>query len=483
MQNKKLLGSALALAMLLPYSQAYADVLKNVKVDGSIDLQATSANNVTDFSTSKYDQIGDAQARLMLNTGFDLLDDVHAMTTLTDNNFHWGQNNGAAGIVSGPGSNSQQMIGGNTTGLLDSILLDQAYIKIDKVFGAVDVTLGRQFYGNPGDMIIYFGPYQNLFGLAVSAIDAARFDWSNDMIGLTGLAGKFNIPTMAGPLGTSLGGTTHIGSDATQVDVQGLNLTIKGNSMANGGAYVWEKETHLSAVGAAPSANDYLYVAGLKGKVSAGPAYLKAEVAKDFGENRTALMGPTAANYDGWAVKADVGAKADLGVASVEPWGEFADASGGANNNKNYQFAGINPDYRPGGIYGFFSSLDGMTGDMSTFSNGGVGDRTIWGAGLKATPAALSKLTMGVAYWDYYFQSALGEQEELGTTAAAGNKHIGSEADVNLTWKHSDNVAFNVAAGEFWAGGAVNGMNLSSGSRTGGASTATLFSFDTSVKF
>ena len=95
MQKKKLLGSALTLAMLLPYGPAQAaDLMKNLKVDGSIDLQATSANNVSDFNRAKYDQIGDAQFRVLLNAGWDLLDDVHSMVTLRKNDRTWGTTGG-----------------------------------------------------------------------------------------------------------------------------------------------------------------------------------------------------------------------------------------------------------------------------------------------------------------------------------------------------------------------------------------------------
>jgi hypothetical protein len=454
--------------------------MKNLKVDGSIDLQATSANNIKDLNTAKYDQIGDAQVRVMINAGWDLLDDVHSMVTLRDNNSMWGTTPAAqAAALNGPGSASQSVGTGGASGLLSSIFLDQAYFKVDKVFGAVDATLGRQFYGNAGDMIIYFGPYSNLYGLQTSAIDAARFDWSNDMVGVTGLVGKFT--------GSAVGATA-----SGDVDVQGLNATVKGNDMWNAGAYVWNQVTHNSAAGGSPSTpNDQLWILGLKGKVSAGPAWLKAEVAKNFGENRSAaLQGggnsapgqPVAsANYDGWAFKLDLGAKADVGMATLNPWGQFADGSGGLNANKNHNFTAINPDYRPGGIYGYFSSISaaalGAGSGAGTVSSNSLGNRVIWGVGFNATPAALSKLTAGIGYWDYHTQS------EAGLPAgAAGNKHIGSELDVNLGWKHSDNVAFNVGAGQFWAGGDIANAN-GNGAAPKSTSPATLFQFTTSVKF
>ena len=71
---KKLLGSTLALAMLLP-TGASAELLKNFKVSGQLDVQADSANNVTDFATRagnggspvNNDRIGAAYTRLILS--------------------------------------------------------------------------------------------------------------------------------------------------------------------------------------------------------------------------------------------------------------------------------------------------------------------------------------------------------------------------------------------------------------------------------
>src|SRR5581483_9562975 len=122
---------------------------------------------------------------------WDLLDDVHSKITLTKNDSTWGtagnnpQNNAASQPI---GSTN---VGNANNGVLGNVFVDQANFRVDKVFGAVDTTLGRQFYGNSGDMIVYFGPSDKaLYGLPVNAIDAARFDWSNDMIGITGIAGE-----------------------------------------------------------------------------------------------------------------------------------------------------------------------------------------------------------------------------------------------------------------------------------------------------
>src|SRR5689334_4509996 len=126
---KKLLGAALSLALLIPSGPASAELLKNLKVDGSLEVQAVSARNVSFLSTPSFEQIGDAQTRLLLNAHWDLLEDVHSTVSLTKNNRIYGQ-----------ASENLNLIQTN-------VLVDQANIKIDKLIGNADAKIGRQFFG------------------------------------------------------------------------------------------------------------------------------------------------------------------------------------------------------------------------------------------------------------------------------------------------------------------------------------------------
>ncbi|MDE2291520.1 MAG: hypothetical protein KGL53_05505, partial [Elusimicrobia bacterium] len=47
---RKLLATTLAAGLLVP-AVANAEILRNLKVDGSLDVQAVSGRNVTDFTT------------------------------------------------------------------------------------------------------------------------------------------------------------------------------------------------------------------------------------------------------------------------------------------------------------------------------------------------------------------------------------------------------------------------------------------------
>jgi hypothetical protein len=250
----------------------------------------------------------------------------------------------------------------------------------------------------------------------------------------------------------------------------------------SGAAYLYEKTTVNSNSGAGVvnvTGNDYLYVAGLKAKVMAGPAWLKAEIAKDFGSNRTvnAAGNYTAtANYTGWAGKADAGVKIDLStLGALTGWGEFGIGSGGGTTNRNC--TAIAGDYRPGSIWGRFGGT-AVGGSFAGGLNAGntLSNLVVAGAGVKVTPAALSKLTAGISVWNFRRQTANG----VGT-ANAGNKNLGNEYDLDLTWAHSENVSLSVGAGDFQPN---RGLTIAAGAaNAGNVSPARLGYADLSVKF
>ncbi|HXS99387.1 MAG TPA: hypothetical protein VN915_01815 [Elusimicrobiota bacterium] len=460
---KKLLGSTLALALIVP-ATANAELLKNFKMGGSLEVDAVSATNVKDLATVKYDDISTIQTRLMVKADWDLLDDVHAHVSLDKNDRTWGGT--AAGNTAGGTSQ-------NLNGIESTVWVDESYVKIDKLFGALDTTVGRQFYGESGDLVIYFGPKYNLYGMPITALDAARFDWNGEKAGVTILGGKVKS--------AGLGAT-----DTADVNLYGLDVHAKPMDNVSGSAYIYNRNTINSGTGALNVvANDHLYVAGLKGKVTAGIAWLKAEVAKDFGQNRTvpgtggSVYG-TVANYTGWAGKLDLGAKVDLSsLGAVTGWGEAGIGSGGATGNRNFQ--AIAGDYRPGQIWGRF-----LTSAAATFAGGAAGqgngadnttlsDLVVLGAGAKITPAALSKLTAGLSWWNYRLQTSNGVP-----TGRSGNRALGNEYDLDLSWAHSENVLVSAGVGEFQPGGNLIRAGIAS---NGTISSARLGYADLSVKF
>jgi len=467
---KKLLGTAFALAMLVSASRANADMLKNFKFDGAVEMDATSAQNVLDFNTRTADRIGAAQTRVMLGMDWDLLDDVHSKVSLYKNDQVYGQKDGTS-----DGSGAQ-----NVNAVESNVFVSQAYFKIDKVFGYLDSTFGRQYYGEVNDLIAAYGPKVNEYGMNVTSIDGARFDWNGENAYATGL--YFRPANTVNTIANTGAGVTGLNG---QQDVMAIMGGIKGNDNYDAKVSLWNQETHGQQAGGALGKNDNLYIADVKVKGKAAGAYGSVELGYNFGENRTNATVPPqgSARYDGKAILADLGYKADLeGVGAFNPWAEFGFGSGnGTTNAKNHNedFQTIATDYRPGAIYGRFdkfatAQLGSVVAGNTNAAGNGLTNRKLWGVGVKATPSALNKLTVGAAYWDFNLAN-LDNDGTLFAAKAAGNRHIGSEIDLIGEWKHSENVSITGTLGDFLPGGLLKNL--------GGDNPALMAACDVKVKF
>jgi len=516
---KKLLGAVFAAALLFPPGPASAEILKNLKVSGQLDVQADSARNIGDFATrgdnkgsaalcgagvpcTNNDRIGDVTSRLLLNVGWDLLDDVHSMVTLRKNDRAWGTTGGlgqGAGAGNG-GAGNQALIGapGAGGGVAGNLILQQANVKIDKMGGYVDTTVGRQYYGDAGDLVIFYGPQDN-YGLFVTAIDAARFDVSNDWVNFSGLAGK-----------TAQAGAIFVGENAT--NVQGFDVGVKQLPVKTD-VFVWNRVTQgTGALGTPPTAanggvtglNDFLWVYGLKVHGEAMGAWVTGTAAMNSGSDRTTLAAggcgkfgcnASSSNYEGKALLVDAGWKGSIAnIGGFTPWGNFGWGTGRSSNMeaRNEGFTSIASDYRPGIINRVFGSGlaplavgGGAVGTGAGIGTIGLNNRVIWGVGLKFNPSMWEKLTVGGSVWDYRLQRNTGL---IGGATAAGNRHLGTEIGFTADWKHSDNVTTGIGWATFQTGGFINNTNGALGGAGAanvgrGSSPATYAFADLTVKW
>ncbi len=494
---KKLLGAALALALVFPSGPASsAELLKNLKVSGGLDLQHTSGRNVVDFVTrapsnggaaTNNDRLATTATRVVLGLGWDLLDDVHAKVTLRKNDRPWGNvgTGGQGAGAQGGGIGNQAIDGG---GALGNTYINEAYVKIDKLFGSLDSTFGRQFWGEPGDLIAFWGP-KNAYGLPVTAIDAVSVMGSWDWFDFAGIVGQ----NRANAIGTVASG----GGAVTDQDVRGINLGIKPLPIKTS-VFLWNVVTHNNgALGnqgpATTGLNDNLWVYGLKIKGEAMGGWAGLTLASNGGQNRT---GVASSNYIGKAALLDLGYKADIsGVGGLTPWFNWGWGSGRHDSitNKNETFMSVASDYRPGVIYGRFNSAgltnlgSGITG-LTTYdgvagvASPGLSNRLIWGGGLKFNPSMWSKLGAGVSYWNFNYANAT----RAGTVApvARGNRHIGSEIDFQVDWAHSENVGLSAGWATFQPGGFIKETIRAAGPAVQqGNNPATLVFADLNIKF
>ncbi len=157
MSVKKLASLSFALALVYSISlPARAELLKNLKLDGSLETRSFSIDNEIDRNSNADDHRGETNTRMMFGASYDLLDDVHGRFLLDRS------------PRMGTGAPSVETVEA-------SLVFDNAYVKIDKVFGHVDLTIGKMFYGNSNDVNIYFGPQDDDL-LSVTSVDLFRAD-------------------------------------------------------------------------------------------------------------------------------------------------------------------------------------------------------------------------------------------------------------------------------------------------------------------
>jgi len=475
---KKLIGAALAAVLLFPPGQASAEILKNLKVGGQLDIQMNSARNAVDFTTHQganannyNDRIGDTLTRVLLDLDWDLLDDVHAQVGLRKNDRAWAD---MGNTGQGQGQNQAVLNNGATSGALDNTYVQRANITIDKMMGRFDITLGRQYYGMPGDLVIYYGP-KDVYGLNVTSLDAMSVRSEGDWISFVGAAGRID-------------NGDNFAVTANQIDVRGMDVMWKNLPMKVH-TFAWNRVTHQSgtnlgtavtrtaAAVTAGSRNDQLWVYGLKLRGEAGGGWLSFDAAFNSGADRLSGVANTAActvrgciaptaKYNGRAFLVDLGFNLDLAnIGGFTPWANFGWGSGRSSlyENKNEGFQAISTDYRPGIINRRFSPMgqlnlgvDSLTA-LNIFSGGvgtaGLSNRVVWGGGLNFIPAYWDQLTFGVQYWDFRFQR--NTLESAAFASNSGNRHIGSEAGLTLTWNHSENVLLTIGGATFQPGGYI----------------------------
>jgi len=387
---KKVLAIVAAVAVVS--SVASAQLLKNFKLDGSsLEINAYNLNNA-DFNDDNGDKKGDVDTRLMLNMSFDLNDDANAVVTLVKNNRQWG-------------TNSENINDKDNKGILNNIYVEQAYINLKGVLG-MDHKLGRQFYGNPGDLVIYYGPkmwpYQPTFGI-VNAIDA----W----------VGTYNYKdwTFTGIMGKEKRNKDNLGNNLSGIDIK------KKIDRFNLNAYYYYKVDNTTTTPNTGHLGLYGFRANWECRFVEG-LNLGLEYNHNAGSDNSYKK------YKGYAYKVNAGYTTDKAAGKLGLNAEYVYLSGDNNpgDTDNETYTSIADDYRPGIIYG------GNWIDWNTYYRyTGDGDKIIK-LGLNWTPEKLNKLNLAFDYIN--FKAA--EKETNMTEDTLGNEY-----DIVATWNHSDKVS------------------------------------------
>lgn len=405
---KKVIG-ILALVALVG-NIANAELLKNFKYDGQIEVNAYQVKDA-DYDADTTDKENDTNTRVQVNMGFELNDDVDAVVSAVKCDRQYGNASQSAEDVT------------------DLFKFEQAYINLKGVLG-LDHKLGRQYYGNEGDLIVYYGPQSwpyNYGGFSANGLSVTGLDgWSSshkmmsDKLTLGAILAKDTNETA-----TSGAPANGVAPD-TDEDIFGLTAGYDLMENLKLGGYFYQYNTQSGDV-AGP--NDRLQVFGAKADGKFMGFTYHGEVAKNMGKNNrniNGLGGMTTNDYTGMGFLAN--AKYDLDL--VGKWtfmGEYARGTGdddtAATDDESAAFYGINSDYRPGIIWG---------GDFLGLTSNGISNLTTWNVAAKWNTPMFEKLTLSGKLLHF------SPTEEV--TGVNGYDTYGNELDLCALWQHSENV-------------------------------------------
>lgn len=395
----------------------HAALLSNLRFDGRLQTRSFGINNeLSSSSLPASDFRGETRVRLLVGSRFDLLDHVGARVTLSKNNRLMGQ--GAESVHT----------------IQTAVQVQEAHVRIPDVFDRADLTIGRQFYGRPNDLIVYFGPVNNDL-LSVAALDVFRADGKlGEWASVTGIAGKSVESTFAS-LASPAADRTNTDADLWGGEVWSDRIIPKGKLAT----YFY----YNRAKNAGPGGHNALNVTGVRaaGDLPAGLSYA-GEVAFNGGRNNGPAATPA---YKGYAYLlglthehtcpiGDGALKAQFG------WGRGDDPSTGGNE----AFTPINSDLRFGEIVGKHGA------NLRIPILPGLSNLVTWNIGAYLTPAIWDrKLGLGTHYYSFQWQK---RPTNPLTVVPYADKQLGQELDLKASWKHSENVSFSASFAWFWPG-------------------------------
>ena len=370
---KKLLVAVLACALFAP-----AFAVENVKITGDVQ---TIGLRLEDNNVPGLMDLRGATTRVMLGIGVDLVEDVYAKITLMDKH--------SVGIT--------DVNGVTINALQNRVKVLEGYVNISNVFDALEVKVGRQFYGDEKSAVIYFGPD---YGYAVSntafSVDGATVTYNGD--NLTATAAYFALDDG----GASLRPTatpTH-----TDEKLAGLDLGYKFNEELSASAYVYDIRKYR--------ANSFGFW-GVKPTYESDNLKLGAEFARNYG-----------AHDKGWLVKADAALPVELDDTTLTPRVTYLKTEKGFEAYGNYR-----PGLMFGTIYGNINGRLSVAGMSASPTNQYLDVRwEVINAGLCLKFAGLEKWGFGL---DFY-------------TAEMNNHFLGNSWEAKAVYNHNQYVALHL---------------------------------------
>ena len=391
---KKLLVAVLAVALFAP-----AFAVENVKLTG--DIQSIGLGYNDRGTTIVGNNLRGTTNRVILGFGADLVEDVYAKVTFAH---RW---------VAGDNGLTGATVTGVATSLLDTTFVAEAFVKVSNIFDALEVKVGRQYYGDVNSAVMYFGPD---YGYAVvnnyASLDGVTAKYNGENFALTAAYFTLNNAMAINPALPTTG---------ENLNLAGLDLDVKINENIKASAYVYDvRDDDALTLG-----NSFGFW-GVKPTLEYEHFKLGAEYARNY----------AAHNDKGWQVKADLAIPLGTEDTRITPRVTYL------KSEKNFVAFG---NYRPGLMFGTVLVARGTLGAVNNILGGAVDNWEVLNVGLCMKFAGLEKVGFGL---DFY----TGDLDGAGTLH--GNSwevkavyNVNQYVNLNLTgamltnaghsWKHS----------------------------------------------
>ena len=362
---KRLLVAVLAFALFAP-----AFAVENVQVTGDIQTIGIDINShgVVAIPGTVGERRG-ATNRVLFGVGADLVEDVQAKVTFAH---RW---------VDG----ATQYTGESVQAIWQTTTLAEAYVNISNVFDALEVKVGRQFYGDEKSAVMYFGPdYDYAISNTYNSLDGATVKYNGENLTLT--AAYFAVTNFANM------------NPANNINLAGLDLSYKFSEAVDASAYIYDERTRGGT-----SSGFW----GVKPNIDTEHFKLGVEYAHEYGNHEE----------QGWVVKADLALPMGTEETSITPRATYY------KSEKAFFKYG---NYRPGLMFG---SLIGTLNGIST-AGGTLTTRSweVFNAGLCMKFANLEKWGFGL---DFY-------------TVEMDNHWVGNSWEAKVVYNHNQYVSFNL---------------------------------------
>jgi hypothetical protein len=416
--------------------------LENVTFDGSLEFAGFSANNEVSKNDDAQasDHRGGVNTRQRVGINGEVTDNARFRLELGRGDGQFGRN------LAGSGSASNSI--DNETA---NIRFHNAYIDLANFYWGIGARLGRQYVGNPGDLVWNISPTDDN-SLTFNAIDGLLLQKHTDFVNVDLFFGKARENETRSD--TNLGDSSSSDSDANLNSFDLVFPTLVPGAKLNAGL-AWGKVEQSSAT----SDNDMLQIwrVGINGGVMDNKLTYRAEYFKNGGQDRMASFnGGGKIDYEGSAIDLGLGfnapeTKAGTFGANANWLMASGDDNTGDNKDKSFH------DFTELG----FNTSDRLLGEIFGKSNtltavspiGGKGVPLGQGIDSGSQGLGLDVLNIGL-WWSPMFckRSTLSlnwykfDTVENGASSALPNADsYGSEIDAVWNFRHSDNI--NLAFG------------------------------------